>query len=72
MMFNCLRHPNGGTMPHPSSTTTTEAAMLYAVAHDADGRALELTVFADGAACSVHLSTAQVEQLVHLLNHRSQ
>lgn len=58
-------------MPDPSSKTIHEQ-MLYAVAHDADGSALELTVFEDGLARSVRLSTAQVEQLVRLLTHHSQ
>lgn len=62
-------------MPDPSNTPvapTTQDAMLYAVAHDEDGSALELTVYEDGEACSVRLTKPLVDQLVQLLTHRSQ
>lgn len=62
-------------MSDPSSnagiTTLTQDAMLYAVAHDADGDALDLTVFEAGAACTARLTKPLVEQLVQLLSRRS-
>ena len=48
------------------------ACMLYAVANDENGNAVELTVYEDGRACSMPLTQPLIDQLVHLLTHPNQ
>lgn len=59
-------------MQNPAVPSDVRQQMLYAVAHDANGDALELTVYEDGVACTVHLTKPLVDQFVQLLTHRNQ